>query len=94
MAFNQNSLVLVTPRLGEGENAANAGYSSAHWTYRDSGGDALATMAGATYLTGALDAGMKVGDTIDIIETGTAAQKYHVTAVAATGATLVSFVIV
>lgn len=94
MAFNQSSLVLVTPRVGEGENAANAGYSSAHWTYRDSGGDDLATMAGATYMTGAVDAGVRVGDTCDIIETGTAAQKYHCTAIADTGATWLSFVIV
>ena len=91
MAFNQSSLVLVAPRMGEGENAANAGYSSNKWSYRDTGGDTLATMVGATYMTGALDAGVKVGDCIEIVETGVAAGLYHCTAVASTGATWLIF---
>lgn len=91
MAFNQSSLVLCAPRVGQGENAANAGYSSAKWTYRDTGGDVLATMIGATYMTGALDAGVQVGDTIEIIETGVAAGLYHCTAIASTGATWLIF---
>ena len=91
MAYNTNNLNTDSPRMGSGENDANAGYSSAKWVYRDSGGDTLATMAAANFMTDALDKGMQVGDIVDIIETGTAAQKYHVTVVAAAGATLVAF---
>jgi hypothetical protein len=39
------------------------------WTYRDSGGDVLATMIADNFITDGNDKGLRVGDVIAIIET-------------------------
>ena len=69
MAYAANNLNLCAPRVGEGENLANAGWSSAMWVYRDSGGDNLATMSADDYITDGNDQGLRVGDIIAFVET-------------------------
>lgn len=57
------------------------------WTYRST--DALATVVAATYITNALDLGMKVGDVVCVQDTNTPAVAWaRVTAVASTGSTM------
>jgi hypothetical protein len=85
MAYDAKNLNLTSARMGEGENAANAGYSSASWVYRDSGGDVLATMIADNYITDGDDQGIKVGDMIAFIETGVAAQWHIVDSISAAG---------
>ena len=69
MAYATANLNICAPRVGEGENLADAGWSSAMWTYRDSGGDVLATMIADDFITDGNDKGLRVGDIIAIIET-------------------------
>ena len=69
MAYAANNLNLCAPRVGQGENLADAGWSSAMWVYRDSGGDVLATMIADDFITDGDDQGLRVGDIIAFVET-------------------------
>lgn len=86
MAYNANNLNLVSPRMGEGENLANAGYSSAKFVYRDiTAGDNLAAMQAVGFISDGGDQGVRVGDCITFIEDTVAAEDRLVTVVDAAG---------
>lgn len=69
MAYNANNLNLCSPRMGEGENLANAGYSAAMWVYRDiTANDNLAAMQASGFISDADDQGIRVGDLVCFIE--------------------------
>lgn len=91
MAYAANNLNLCAPRVGEGENLANAGYSSAMWVYRDSGGDTLATMTADDYITDGDDQGLRAGDIVDFVETGVDAERMLVDTITAGLVTFISF---
>jgi hypothetical protein len=71
--------------MGEGENLANAGWSSAMWVYRDTGGDVLATMVADDYIDDGNDQGLRVGDIIAFVETAVDAQWMIVDTIDAAG---------
>ncbi len=85
MAYDTKNLNLCMPRLGEGEDLADAGFSSAMWSYRDVGGDNLATMTTDNFITDGLDRGVRVGDFISFIETAVDAEWMIVDTVSAAG---------
>ena len=91
MAYAANNLNLCAPRVGEGENLADAGFSSAMWVYRDSGGDTLATMTADDYITDGDDQGLRVGDIVDFVETGVDAERMLVDTITAGLVTFISF---
>ena len=85
MAYDAKNLTCVNPRLGAGEAGANAGYTSATFHYRDTGGDNLATMTANDYITDGDDQGIQVGDLIAFIETAVDAEWMIVDTVSAAG---------
>jgi len=87
MAYAANNLNLCIARMGEGENLANAGYSSAQWVYRDlTANDNLAAMQVDGFISDGGDQGVRQGDVIDFVEDGVAAIRMLVSAVSAAGA--------
>lgn len=66
MAYDTNSLNVSNPRLGEGENLADAGFSSAMWCYRSA--DPILTVIAAGYITDGNDKGLRVNDCIIVID--------------------------
>lgn len=68
MAYDSDSLVLESPRLGEGEGplASGAGFTGAKWVYRSA--DPVATVIAAGYVSDGDDKGVKVYDRVEIID--------------------------
>ena len=66
MAYDTNSLNVCTPRMGEGENLANAGFSAAMWMYRSA--DPVLTVIGAGYIDDGFDKGVRVNDCCIVID--------------------------
>jgi hypothetical protein len=66
MAYDTNSLNVSSPRLGEGENLANAGFSSAMWCYRSA--DPILTVIAAGYINDGNDKGLRVNDCVIVID--------------------------
>jgi len=66
MAYDTNSLNVANPRLGEGENLANAGFSAAMWCYRSA--DPIATVIAAGYIDDGGDKGLRVNDCVIVID--------------------------
>lgn len=92
MAYAANNLNLCAPRMGEGENLANAGYSSAQWVYRDiTANDALAAMQVNGFISDGDDQGIRQGDVIDFVEDGVAAVRMLVSAVTAGAVDTIAF---
>lgn len=86
MAYSTNNLNVCFPRMGEGENLANAGYSSAMWSYRDiTAGNTLAQMQAGDFITDGNDKGLRVGDIIVFIEDTVDASWALVSAISAAG---------
>lgn len=85
MAYATANLNVCIPRLGEGENLADAGFSSAMWAYRDVGSDVLATMVADNFIDDGNDRGVRPGDIIAFVETGVDASWVIVDTVDAAG---------
>lgn len=69
MAYDTKSLNVCIPRLGEGENLADAGFTSATWDYRSD--DNFATVIAAGYIDDADDKGLRVNDKVCVIDQAT-----------------------
>lgn len=69
MAYDTKSLNVCLPRLGEGENLADAGFTSATFDYRSD--DNFATVIAAGYIDDALDKGLRVNDKVCVIDQAT-----------------------
>ncbi len=69
MAYDTKSLNVCIPRLGEGENLADAGFTSGTWDYRSA--DTFATVIAAGYIDDALDKGLRVNDKVCVIDDNT-----------------------
>ena len=92
MAYAANNLNLCIARMGECENLANAGYSSASWAYRDlTANDNLAAMQVDAFISDGDDQGIRQGDVIDFIEDGVGAVRMLVTLVTAGAVDTVAF---
>ena len=66
MAYDTNSLNVCIPRMGEGENLANAGFSFAQYAYRSA--DPLATVIAAGYIDDGGDKGLRVNDCVVVVD--------------------------
>lgn len=66
MAYDTKSLNIMSPRMGEGENLADAGFSAACWVYRSA--DTIATVIGAGYVDDGGDKGIRVNDFVIVID--------------------------
>lgn len=69
MAYDTKSLNVCIPRLGEGENLADAGFTSATWDYRSA--DDFATVIAAGYIDDGDDKGLRVNDKVCVIDDNT-----------------------
>ncbi len=83
MAYDTNSLNVSFPRVGAGAGGANAGESSAIWTYRSA--DAAAAVQAAGYINDGNEKGLQVGDIVHVVQNGVAVTPSVVTVVAANG---------
>jgi len=66
MAYLSASLNVCIPRMGEGENLANAGFSFAQWAYRSA--DLIATVIAAGYIDDGNDKGLRVNDVVCVVD--------------------------
>lgn len=81
MAYTADNLSLVTATVG--------GEVPRIFVYKNATPDADAVIVGAGYFSDGVAKGMRVGDLVDAIQTGTAKYKrYQVTALTATAATV------
>lgn len=64
MAYATGSLNQLTPRVGTAEDTGSLG--SALWTYRSA--DPVATVIAAAYIDDAYDKGLRVNDTVIVID--------------------------
>lgn len=69
MAYDTNSLNIQLPRMGEGENLANAGFTANQFVYRSA--DAFATVIAAGYIDDGDDKGVRVNDYVLVIDDNT-----------------------
>lgn len=67
MSYSPNSLNLLIPRVGGGDDLTSE--SSAVWSYRETGDAILAVMVADDYITDGDEQGVKVGDAILFTET-------------------------
>ena len=74
MAYDTNSLNIQIPRMGEGENLANAGFSANQFVYRSA--DDFATVIAAGYINDAVDKGLRVNDVVCVIDDNTPAAQW------------------
>ena len=72
MVYKSASLNILSPRVGTGEGAAAdpSGEGVAVWTYRSD--DAFAVVEVAGYIDDGADKGMRVGDSVIVVENGAA----------------------
>lgn len=95
MAYDTKSLNVCTPRMGEGENLADAGFSAATWVYRSA--DTFATVIAAAYIDDAVDKGLRVNDIVCVIDDNTPTAQWALVTVVDTttnengDATLIAF---
>lgn len=81
MAYIPDNLSLITPTVGGGGVRV--------FGYLNATPDADAVIVGAGYFSDGVAKGMRVGDLVDAVQTGTAKYKrYQVTALTATAATV------
>jgi hypothetical protein len=69
MAYDTKSLNIQIPRMGEGENLADAGFSATQFVYRSA--DPFATVIAAAYIDDAVDKGLRVNDYVLVIDDAT-----------------------
>jgi len=69
MAYDTNSLNIQLPRMGEGENLANAGFTANQFVYRSD--DDFATVIAAAYIDDGDDKGIRVNDYVLVIDQNT-----------------------
>ncbi len=81
MAYAPGSLNQLVPRMGEGITAGSL--APALWAYESA--DTPATVIAAGYIDDGNDKGMRVGDVVLVVDTGTSATSHTVTVVAANG---------
>jgi len=67
MGYLPKNLILMVPRLGTGDDSEDAGAATALWSYRSSA-DNVATMIGAGYISDGKDRGIKINDTVIVID--------------------------
>ncbi len=84
MAYLTKNLVVMIPRLGTGEDSADAGATTALWSYR-SAADAVATIIAAGYIDDGGDKGLQLNDTVIVIDDLASMDLCLVTVVAANG---------
>jgi len=84
MAYISKNLSTLIPRLGTGEDDADASASAAMHCYR-SVTDARAVIIAAGYIDDGNDKGIKVNDIMLIVDDGAAATIHIVSVVAANG---------
>ena len=84
MAYVSKNFVTMIPRLGTGEDSADASAATALHSYRSSA-DNVATMINAGYIDDGNDKGIKVNDTVIVIDDGSSMDLCLVTVVAAGG---------
>ncbi len=84
MAYLTKNLTVMVPRLGTGEDSADAGATTGLWSYR-SAADNVATIIAAGYISDGNDRGVKVNDTVIVIDDDTSMDLCLVTVVGATG---------
>ncbi len=81
MAYATDNLYLAVQAIGGGLPKV--------WVYKNATPDADATIVGAGYFSDGVAKGMKVGDLVDALDTGTAKYKrYQVASLSATAATV------
>lgn len=66
MPYDTKSLNIISPRLGTGENLADAGFSFACFGYRSA--DPIATVIAAAYIDDAVDKGLQVNDVVTVVD--------------------------
>ncbi len=69
MAYDTKSLNLISPRMGTGEDLADAGFSFASFGYRSA--DPIATVIAAGYIDDAVDKGLQVNDVVTVVDDST-----------------------
>ena len=84
MAYLTKNLATMIPRLGTGEDSADAGATTALHSYR-SAADAVATIIAAGYIDDGNDKGIKVNDCVIVIDDDASIDFCLVTVVAANG---------
>ena len=84
MAYLSKNLATMVPRLGTGEDSADAGATTGLHSYR-SAADNVATIIAAGYINDGNDKGIKVNDTVIVIDDGASIDLCLVTVVAANG---------
>jgi len=84
MAYVSKNLVTMIPRLGAGEDVADASASTALHSYRSST-DNVAAIIAAGYIDDGNDKGIKLNDTVIVIDDLTSMDLCLVTVVAANG---------
>lgn len=84
MAYVSKNLVTMIPRLGDGEDVADASATTALHSYR-SDADAVAAIIAAGYIDDGNDKGLKVNDTVIVIDDGASIDLCLVTVVDAAG---------
>ena len=84
MAYLTKNLATMIPRLGTGEDSADAGATTALHSYR-SAADNVATIIAAGYIDDGTDKGIKVNDTVIVIDDDTSMDLCLVTVVSAAG---------
>ncbi len=84
MAYVSKNLITMIPRLGTGEDVADGSAATALHSYR-SDADNVATIIAAGYIDDGDDKGLKVNDTVIVIDDDTSMDLCLVTVVDAVG---------
>ncbi len=84
MAYLSKNLNVMVPRLGTGEDSDDAGATTALYSYRSSA-DNVATIIAAGYIDDGNDKGLKLNDTVIVIDDLATIDFCLVTVVAANG---------
>ena len=84
MAYISKNLSTLIPRLGTGEDVADASATSAIHLYRTLT-DARSVVIGAGYISDGNDKGLKVNDILLIVDDGAVATLHLISVVAANG---------
>lgn len=74
MAYDTKSLNVQLPRMGEGENLADAGFTSNQFIYRSA--DDFATVIAAGYIDDGDDKGLRVNDVVCVVDDNTPAAEW------------------
>ncbi len=84
MGYLSKNLIAMIPRLGTGEDSEDAGAATGLWSYRSSA-DNVAAIIAAGYIDDGGDKGIKLNDTVIVIDDLASMDLCLVTVVAANG---------